>query len=210
MCEGEKDLRALGIVCHISSITRPLYWAWHGSDPYCHLQIYPPPAHTHFHTHMQMHTHMHAYVCMSGTRTHALSCIHKPAHMACKEFIWCFLVIATKTPNLDVSHSFPRTPEWRANFKQPPPLTRRPLSFFFSFFSFSSLSHLSKKAVFYTRWQLSAQTVICLREVKNGLKIPGSVQPRKVSFMPLCLQIPHVWRYTHTQASVPGTQPPIV
>lgn len=47
VCEGEKDLRALGTVCHISSITRPLYWAWHGSDPYCHLQICPPPAHTH-------------------------------------------------------------------------------------------------------------------------------------------------------------------
>lgn len=37
-----------------------------------------------------------------------------------------FLVIATKTLNLDASRSFPKTPEWRANFKQPLAL----LSFF--------------------------------------------------------------------------------
>jgi len=80
-------------------------------------------SHTHTHTHTRACTHIHMCTLSPYTHIHTRSCIHKPAHMACKEFIWCFLVIATKTPNLDMSRSFPRTPEWRANFKQPPPLT---------------------------------------------------------------------------------------
>lgn len=144
MCvSGRKDLRALGIVCHISSITRLLYWAWHGSDPYCHLQICLPPAHTHTEIHTWTWTHIHAHTSISEhacckQHTHAYT---KPAHMAWQEFIWCFLVIATKTPNLDVSRLFPKTPERRANFKQLPLFTAQtsvlfpllPPCFFFSF-----------------------------------------------------------------------------
>lgn len=68
------------------------------------------------------HDHAHTSVSVHATFTHT----HNSAHMAREEFICRFLVIATKTPNLDASRSFPKTPEWRANFKQPLAL----LSFF--------------------------------------------------------------------------------
>ena len=116
-------------------------------------------AYTHKHTHAHSFTHepantystfSHSHKCThSQTCMHTYSCIHKPAHMACKEFIWCFLVIATKTPNLDVSRSFPRTPDWRANFNSLP-LSLTDLCPFSSMRSFFR-SHLSerKKAVLY-------------------------------------------------------------
>ncbi len=143
--------------------------------------------HTHSYTHGHAHTSICAHIHHAHTHTHAYTNQHT---WPCKKFIWCFLVIATKTPNLDVSHLFPRTPEWRANFKQPPPLTRRPLSFFspadLLFFSSSHLRGEKRKSFIHPQ---VLQTVICLREAKPT-EIPNS-STRKV-LMPLCLQIPHV------------------
>lgn len=116
----------------------------------CHLL-------THTHTRVHKHNCTRIHMCAHSPYTHTCSCIRKPAHMACKEFIWCFLVIATKTPNLDVSRSFPRTPEWRANFKQPPPLTLQTSVLFstpallFFFFLCPLISEKKKRAVFYTQ-----------------------------------------------------------
>lgn len=84
-------------------------------------------SHTHTHQHTWAWTHIHAHTSISR-HAHAYT---NPAHMARWEFIWCFLVIATKTPNLDVSRSSPKTPEWRANFKQLPPLTASTSMLFF-------------------------------------------------------------------------------
>lgn len=63
----------------------------------------------------------HIRICTRHVHAHTQLGTHGPGRIHLR-----FLVIATKTQNLDASRSFPKTPEWRANFKQPLAL----LSFF--------------------------------------------------------------------------------
>lgn len=176
----ENELRTLGIVCHISSITRLLYWAWHGSDPYCHLQICPPPARSHAQIYTWTCTHIHAHIPI---------CVHAHTHTHSRvdtnQYTWLAKNSSVaKTPNLDISHSIPRIPGILSTASY----SHTQTSVLFSLPGLFSPTPLRGRGQPFIYWQV-LQMVICLRQAKLT-EIPN-LSTQKM-FMPLYLQIPRL------------------